>query len=68
MRKQLLYDEYSEDKKHRIEIYKHNNMYDLWVQDYDEEWECYYDRRDGRHLIDTLDGAKELGKQLLLSM
>ena len=42
MREELLYEEYTEDKKHKFMIFQHDNAFDLWFQDFDEDWQDYY--------------------------
>ena len=63
----LIYEEISDNGKYKFEICEGGNgKYDVWLRYFDEEREDYFDLNDDRHILDSLEQAKELGRFLLL--
>lgn len=61
-----IYEEFSKDKKYKFEIYQlSNNNYDVWILYFDEEIEDYFDLNDDRHIVDTLEKGKNIGRSLI---
>ena len=72
MRDNTEYQEYSADREYRFEVYRNQNIYEIWVQKKkrtDEymgsEWFDYYDISDYMHYADSLERAVEIGKECL---
>lgn len=71
MREKLVYEEFSEDKSYKFEVYKNVNSYEIWVQkritdEYmGDDWFAYHDISDYMHCADTLERAVEIGKECL---
>lgn len=62
----LIYEEISDNGKYKFEIYEvENSKYDVWLRYFDEEREDYFDLNDDRHIINSLERAKELGRVLI---
>lgn len=62
----LIYEEISDNGKYKFEIYEaENSKYDVWLLYFDEEREDYFNLNDDRHIIDSLERAKELGRILI---
>ncbi|MGL4790072.1 MAG: hypothetical protein ACRCW1_01580 [Anaerotignaceae bacterium] len=64
---ELVYEEFSQDKKHKIEIIKTSKgLYKVWLlKKYDGELSGYFDFKDNLHITDTLEKAKKIAKDLL---
>lgn len=71
MRNEAVYEEYSEDKMYRFVVYRNEDLFEVWVQkrftdEYmGEDWFDYEDIRDVMHYADTLERAKEIGRECL---
>ena len=65
MRNSPIYEEFSQDRKEKFEIYQlKNRHFDIYLQYYDIERDGYYDSLDVRHIADTLENAKIIGNSL----
>lgn len=71
MKQKIIYEEYSDNKEYKFEVYQNLNYYEIWVQkkmtdEYmGEEWFDYYDISYYMHISDTLERAIEIGKEYL---
>ncbi len=67
MKREFIYEEYTSDKLYRFEICRKGNCYELWVQkrhtDPTTDNSCYYDIPDVIHITDSLERAKEIGRE-----
>lgn len=65
-----IYEEFSDDKNYKFEIFKKKNYYKVVVlkkitDDYDLDWFVYAPADSFTHLVDTLEKAIEIGKESL---
>ena len=72
MRDNTVYQEYSADREYRFEVYRNQNIYEIWVQkkkrteEYmGSEWFDDCDISDYMHYADSLERAVEIGKECL---
>lgn len=71
MRKDMVYQEYSDDREFRFEVYRNPNSYEIWVQKKitDEymgsDWFDYHDISDYMHYADSFERAVEIGRECL---
>ena len=67
MKREFIYEEYTSDKLYRFEICQKDNSYELWVQkkytDSTTDNSYYYDIPDVIHITDSLEKAKEIGRE-----
>lgn len=62
----LIYEEFSKSKQHKFEIFLTKmNTYDIWLCQFDDERKEYFSIIDDRHIVDTLENAKMVGRGLL---
>ena len=74
MRDNMVYEEYSDNKEYKFEVYKEKTYFETRVQKriteecLGSDWFDYRDILDYKHIADSLDRAIEIGRECLQNL